>query len=709
MNSEMVLAKQITELRREIDKLKAGTSPVSYVTDADGAIHRRSVQTKVSETWNLTDFPGVDPTGATDSSAGMMLAVAAVAAAGGGTLVAPGANATFLLEDDVVITQSHITLDGRGATISGVSSGRFFFNGRPSSDIGGDRSEVVRDCHVRNWHFGTDATDITQIVKAPRFSWCEDCTGENLVKKSRGGTGYNIDFSVRCTFRNCVCEGLQRAGGFAFLMFHTDLCVFDTCHALNTAYVYCYQIKGGYGNIIRNSTCQNITQGDSSKAPVLGFRDRGDAPWKASASRFKDYTYPYETGSFDAADIQRASRNTTFQNCHVIDSDITAFSVQEAIGTRIIDSSAVNVKAALRITRVISEGEARASEAMASGTSTLKFYMELDEDDEPIPVFVNGDTVFVTLDNGALQSVVLNSTPVAVSLGYEATLAAPLTDDVSEGNKIGRASPGEEADFVVRNFTVNGTTTSDAISVESNNAASYLPGAKLDTIIVHDAWKHGISITWTDGLILKNASVYNSNQIYHTPDLTENNNGINIAQSSNTVIEGCEAIDDQDTPSQSTGILIGENVSINPIVRDCRATGNRTRDFRLWLPGTYAGNIPAEAAVQSSGTAVVDPTWRCQLQAGQTVRIEVTAIGNQDDLSNSGVIRISGVFTCSSLGVTTQVDSTTAIESTMTAGADAGGWAASFAVVSPVVRYRVRGGAGQTVNWIIQPRVTVLH
>lgn len=708
MSTETILISQIAELRREIDKLKARTSPVSYVTAADGTIHRRSVQTKVSETWNLTDFPGVDATGTTDSSAGFMLAIAAVAAAGGGTLVAPGSSATFLLSSNVDITQSHITLDGRGATISGVSRGRFRFTGRPSSNIGGDRSEVVRDCHVRNWHFGTDPTDVTQIVKGPQFSWCEDCTGENLVKKSRSGTGFNIDFSRRCMFRNCVCEGLMRSGAFAFLMWHNDFCIFDNCHALNSAYVYCYQVKGGYGNIICNCTCQNITQGDSSKPPVLGFRDRGDAPWKASASRYKDYTYPYETGSFETADIQRASRNTTFQNCHVMNSDIVAFSVQEAIGTRIIDCSAVNVKAALRITRVISEGEARASETMASGTSTLKFFMELDDEDEPIPVFLSGDTIFVTLDTGVLFSTTLASTPVAVPLGYEATLTAPLPSDVSAGNKIGRASPGKEADFVVRNFTVHGTTTADAISIESNNAASYLPGVKMETIIVHDAWKHGIAAKWTDGLIIKNASVYNPAQIY-LEDPSENHNGISISQSSNTLIEGCEAIDDQDTPTMNLGITVGEDGSINPTVRDCRASGARTYGFKLWLPGTYAGNIPAEATVQTSGTTLADPLWRCTLLPGQTVRIEVTAIGNQDDLSNSGVIRISGVFTCSSLGVTTQVDSTTAIESTMTAVADAGGWAASFAVVSPVVRYRVRGGAGQTVNWIIQPRVTVIH
>ena len=96
-------------------------------------------------------------------------AVDDVGRAGGGVIVGEGADAVYICDDEVKITDSNITLDGRGATIKSTTKiKRFNVDGTPASDGG---EPLVENVWIQNWRSG-DAND-----GGPSSSGCRSSAG----------------------------------------------------------------------------------------------------------------------------------------------------------------------------------------------------------------------------------------------------------------------------------------------------------------------------------------------------------------------------------------------------------------------------------------------------------------------------------------------------------------------------------------------------
>ncbi|MDL2124815.1 MAG: right-handed parallel beta-helix repeat-containing protein [Deltaproteobacteria bacterium] len=174
-------------------------------------------------------------------------------------------------------------------------------------------------------------------------------------------------------------------------------------------------------------------------------------------------------------------------------------------------------------------------------------------------------------------------------------------------------------------------------------------------------------------------------------------NGINIKNTTQPLVAGCQCYDDQGTPTQLNGIFI-EDTCYWPSVKGCLGFGNTNQQINTLLPGHYSGNKPAEATAQTS-----DEIEKCIVLIDQdaavqayTVRIVATIIGRKD-LTDMSLKRIVGLFAHDGSSAWTQIGSTTTLEDINSRA----GWedTGSFTVTDGRLQIQVQGAAATIIDW----------
>src|SRR5437868_3591310 len=530
------------------------------------------------------EFFGADPYGVKDSAPAFQEAVDYLSnLGGGGRIVAGGPGASYLIMSDVVIRTSNVVLDGLGALVVGTSTGRFYING--DSGVAGNWSNAVRNSHIVNWRIGTNYLDPLQVARAPRISWGIECSIRDVVKESASGTAITLDICQKSSVERCVVRGVRGSGGqsFGFLLHMCDDCRLERCLAADSPFYYAFQVKGGNRNLVEDCLVENVVA-SGTRRTLIGFRDRGSAPYHAAALSTQALTYPYPDVGWATADPRRESRKTRYLNCHVINSTIAGFVAQEGRETEFIDCSAENTLAGLALKRTLGDIQARLTVDALVGATVLTIEMEVDsETGVAWPPFTAGSSVVVELEGGFTHS----TTAATDQVGSTLTISVGLPVIANAGRGLGRAQVGQERDHRVHGFRVAGSTTSDGVRV-IGASTSYLPGVALSEIRTALNKGHGIFAIYTDRLKVERARALNNGQGQ------TGTGGILVNNWTRPAILDCVGVDDQAVHTQQYGIQVAEANSVDPVVRGCYGSGNTTADIRLYLAGSYGANFPGE-------------------------------------------------------------------------------------------------------------------
>lgn len=633
------------------------------------------------------EFFGADPFGTNDSMAAFTAALAYVAP-GGGIVEAGGPGAVYRLASDIIIPHSHVLLDGNGALIHGTSVGRLYINGDSGTD--GDWSAAVYDTHIRNWRIGDSIDDDLQIARGPRISWGIDCSMSNIVKTTRGGTGFAIDMSKGCTARDIVCRGASAAGGaFGFLIHLSDDTLVERLQISDGPFYYGLQSKGGTNNVVKDAIIRNVVAAGAART-VIGFRDRGNAPYKAAGSSSNTLTYPYPDIGWGTADPRRASIKTKYINCHVFDSTLIPFACQEGEDADIIDCSAKNCVSGITLKRTEGSIDARLTVAATTGATSLTIAMEIDDETGlPADTWHAGQSVVVELNSGAVHV----TTAAADQVGHTLTLTAGMPSAAAINRGVGRSQTGAEKGYKVRNFRESGGTAGHGINI-FGAAASYLPGVTIESAELLNNFQSGVNATYTDRLTLVRVKAGNNNQAGGT------DRGINVQFSTNPKVLDCVGYDDQTIHTQQQGITIDPSTCTDATMRNSTGYGNTVRDLQAWLPGSYSGNLPGEGFGTTTDATPKNDIWRCQLQEGQLVEIDVVVIARRTNGNDYARYALRGTYKMES-GVVTAVAGPI---STITDYETQAAYACSLQISGTLVRVNALGMAGHTINWTVQAR-----
>lgn len=253
----------------------------------------------------LNTFPveafGAVGDGTTDDGPAIALAIAAASVAGG--VVQFDGSRTYRNDTRHWIEASDVVIDGQGCTLTG--SGRINFDG--DTGVDGDWSGALENVAMRNIHF-------TGGHFGPIVKWCKNFHLDRLSRDNAAGSFINIYICRGGRVSNCTASN-GAINQIFILGFHADNVVYENCGITGGSWVYGIQIKGGANNVVRDCYARDCVCEEM-------FRDRGDAPWKPSATDTEldphtglGYTYPYTDLSWDVADPRRASTNTSWENC----------------------------------------------------------------------------------------------------------------------------------------------------------------------------------------------------------------------------------------------------------------------------------------------------------------------------------------------------------------------------------------------------------
>lgn len=249
-----------------------------------GSMMIRSFLAKASDTVSVLDFPGVDPTGTTDSTAGIQEAIDFVKDGGG--VYFP--NGTYLLSD-VLIPYTDVNLFGEsemGTILKQTSSSSNHFHG-----VDVDRV-VIRNMTLSG--MGIDSVGGGGIYLAlSGNSNVEGTVMENVTVRDNAGGGITINTPITSIFNNVKCVKLV-GNGFDFFGGGTSI-VMNACYGITctqagfnfTSLCYstlnaCATESCGVGYDLSN--CNNValvgcgSEGQlnrSTEYPGIGFRIDG--------------------------------------------------------------------------------------------------------------------------------------------------------------------------------------------------------------------------------------------------------------------------------------------------------------------------------------------------------------------------------------------------------------------------------------------------
>lgn len=662
-----------------IDMIPVGSTP---------NFGRERINELFNGTWSPERF-GADPTGLLDSSPAFTAAAAAAGDAGGG-IVRAAANGRYLLLSNVMITANHVIIDGQGALIVGQSPGRFYISG--DTGIDGDWSHAVENSHIINWRIGDSIDDDSQIARGPRISWAQDCSMRNIIKETRGGTGFAFDATRHCQGSDLICRGARALGGsFGILLNICDDTLIERCLVADGPFYYAYQIKGGENNTIQNSLVRNVRAVAPART-VIGFRDRGNAPYKSAGAASVDLTYPWSDIGWLTADVRRASHGSKFINCHVYDSDVVPFVTQEAYDTEFLDCGSRDCLAGITLKRTEGSMDARLTIPAATGATQLNIEMEIDDETggSELP-WLAGQSAIVELDFGGVHS----TTAATDQVGHILTLTAPLPSAASINRGVGRAQNGTERGFRVRNFRASGSRAGRGIYVVGATN-SYLPGVTIEEAELTGNFQDGLMGLYADDLKLTRVRAGNNNQQKLT------SRGISLIFCTRPSIFDCIAYDDQPMPTQQQGITIDPNNCTAPSMRNCTGYGNTVRDLQAWLPGYYNANNPGEGVSVTTDDVANNAVWRCQLSEGQIVEIECLVLARRTNGTDSARYQLRGTYTMQG-GVVTALAGPVSVQPDYESQA---AYACSLQIAGTLVRVNALGMAGHSITWTVQARTS---
>jgi len=331
--------------------LEAGLRQI-FNEDSTGAVTLGA--TSVSEVH--PEWWGADNTGATTCDAAWESAIEAIAAVGG-KIVGAGAYAHYDFDDEILIDDDNITIDGNWALATFTNADRFIAQGTPTAD--GDWDNNIKNFTIRNWRMGEGAGDTT---KGPRCYWADNCLVENISIDSESSTKFNMYMCRGCLFRNLYMtrsknDTDKHVGILSWLSMNS---VIENCHVYDTTgLAYFIQLKGGYDNKVVNCSARNIDKGNYAAAKHL-FRDRGSNPDAAEScgGSCAGIYYPFATGAWATADEQRNNHNSQFIGCSVHDApDHHGFYSGESIGTQIVGFSCYQVSTCIIATNSSGDDE----------------------------------------------------------------------------------------------------------------------------------------------------------------------------------------------------------------------------------------------------------------------------------------------------------------------------------------------------------------
>lgn len=291
------------------------------------------------QTFKLADYGAVG-NGIVNDTRSVQEAIAAAASTGGG-IVLGELGAIYLITEDMEVTTSHIILDWQWAQLTG--NHRFTFNG--DSGTHGDRSNVLSSVGFRRAYLM--AYNEYPCPRGLKLQWCDDSFVEDVRKDGETGTAFNICMCRRCRVSRVTNrQGRDHPGPdtntpIGLLIWHSEETLVEDCtvDGAGKPFSHGIQVKGGRDNRILRCTIRNVKHGEHKKVKPC-FYDRGDAPWKDSASGRETPTYPFEPNHCEPGenpwlyyDKRRASLRTLFRDCRVLDCDGTSYKSQEAIET----------------------------------------------------------------------------------------------------------------------------------------------------------------------------------------------------------------------------------------------------------------------------------------------------------------------------------------------------------------------------------------
>lgn len=254
-----------------------------------------------------------DPTGRRDSTGPFNRAFREMA--GGGVLIGRG---VYRLKDDVELNNArNLLIDFNGCTIHGASNRRMYLN-------------RCRGCRVTSLRVGQDEFNRFAGIS---LLWCEGCGLDEITKVGDTASSFVMGFCRYCTFSKLMHYD---NGGICYLAHLSDNCSMDHCGVEQGELLYGFQIKGGEYNRVAASWMRDVSC-------TYGFRDRGDSPEEASDTGSKNYPYPWADGDWKLPDPRRASRFTVFEGLLAERLRGLAYSVQEAVGTTLLNVKARDI------------------------------------------------------------------------------------------------------------------------------------------------------------------------------------------------------------------------------------------------------------------------------------------------------------------------------------------------------------------------------
>lgn len=230
------------------DNISSTVSAADVFFTPGGTTTQRSVQSRLTDTVSFADFPGVDPTGITDSTAGMQTAIDYVASLGGGIVMGPQ-GAEYKITDALRI-KTGVIIDLCGATVKQYTSNTPIFTA-PSGQS------------TQGWALRNGVL---------RFNTQQNSSQTDAVGIRLANGAFSYDFNIDRVQVSNACDGIQcpsTTGSYAFVAEIRDFIGNDCArYSIN---IDCDSAVGANTNLVFVNCWALQTQG-AEQPGSMGFR-----------------------------------------------------------------------------------------------------------------------------------------------------------------------------------------------------------------------------------------------------------------------------------------------------------------------------------------------------------------------------------------------------------------------------------------------------
>lgn len=317
-----------------------------------------------------------------------------------------------------------------------------------------------------------------------------------------------------------------------------------------------------------------------------------------------------------------------------------------------------------------------------------------------------------------ISNVVIVDSPnrrgVLIQEDYNTSLTNFYIENTKRGIKVQR---GSDSDSVEKNVSISngeleniGTTAGDddagyGIWVTGGSEPLRYVGAKITGVTMRNIQAHGILLDWVNNARVSDSYIYR-------PGLGGvETSGIRVgSKSSNTTIIGNTIEDDQGTPTMVRGIDLPANVTLLPTVVSnsvkCPSCAVTWQPIFSPSPGKYADNSPGWCIARTTNNTPT--TTRCVVSMENfltyALKLEVECNARHSTANRAFYLR--RVVTTFNDGDPDVLD-TTAITGDITQETDTD-WNVTLTDAQPDVQIRLTGDTGQNVDWVCNPKMTLI-